>query len=422
MKNYIFILLALCFKFCFAQDKSYARLVVDTLTSDNFAGRGYVNNGHNKAASFISKEFERFGLERFDNDFKQEYQINVNTFGGNADVLIDDNSLTVAVDFLVDASCPSIKGSYDLLWLDHKIVGNPKKMEEFISTDLSEVFLIIDPEKIENSAQSDFMKSMIHNPFKAKGIIIVQSKKLTWAISRKQKTHPIIYINKTKIQFKNKKITIDIQAKLKENLITQNVIGYVKGSLYPDSFLVLSAHYDHLGMLGPNAIFYGANDNASGTAMILNFAKHYSKPKNKPKYSIMFIAFGAEEIGLIGSKHYSNNPYFPLEKMKFLINVDIMGTGDDGITIVNGKSNPNEFNLFNKINEENNYLKKIKLRGKAANSDHHWFDQKGVKSIFIYTMGGSKAYHDIQDSGSNLTLFKYNECFKLLRDFIKNYK
>ena len=72
-------------------------------------------------------------------------------------------------------------------------------------------------------------------------------------------------------------------------------------------------------MLGSDAIFYGANDNASGTAMILNFAKHYSNPKNKPKYSIMFIAFGAEEIGLIGSKHYSNNPYFPLEKMKFTL-------------------------------------------------------------------------------------------------------
>ena len=224
------------------------------------------------------------------------------------------------------------------------------------------------------------------------------------------------------IKLTNKKINIDIEAQLKKKVITQNVIGYLKGSLYPDSFLVLSAHYDHLGMLGPDAIFYGANDNASGIAMLLNFAKHYSLPKNKPKYSIVFMAFGAEEIGLLGSKHYSKNPYFPLEKIKFLINVDIMGTGNDGITVVNGKSNPKEFNLLNKINNKNNYLKKIKKRGKAANSDHYWFDKKGVKAIFIYTMGGSKAYHDIQDSGSNLTLFKYNECFKLLRDFIKIYK
>ena len=151
MKNPILILLVLYFNCSFAQDKPYARLVVDTLTSDNYAGRGYVNDGHNKAASFIAKEFERFGLERFDNDFKQEYQIDVNTFGGNADVLIDDNPLIVGVDFLVDPSCPSIKGTYDLLWLDHEILGNPKKMAEFISIDLSQIFLIVDTEKIEDN-------------------------------------------------------------------------------------------------------------------------------------------------------------------------------------------------------------------------------------------------------------------------------
>lgn len=422
MKNSILILLVLYFNCSFSQDKTYARLVVDTLTSDNYAGRGYVNDGHNKAANFIAKEFERFGLERFDSDFKQEYQIDVNTFGGHADVLIDDNPLIVGVDFLVDPSCPSIKGTYDLLWLNHEILGNPKKMAEFMSIDLSQKFLIVDIEKTEDNAQLDFMKGMINNPLKAKGIILVQSEKLTWAISGKQKNYPLIHIHRTQIKLTNKKINIDIEAQLKKKVITQNVIGYLTGSLYPDSFLVLSAHYDHLGMLGPDAIFYGANDNASGIAMLLNFVKHYSLPKNKPKYSILFMAFGAEEIGLLGSKHYSNNPYFPLEKIKFLINVDIMGTGNDGITVVNGKSHPKEFNLLTKINNKNNYLKKIKKRGKAANSDHYWFDKKGVKAIFIYTMGGSKAYHDIQDSGSNLTLFKYNECFKLLRDFIKIYK
>lgn len=422
MKKYVFILLVCCFKLSFAQDKSYARLVVDTLTSDNYAGRGYVNDGHNKAANFIAKEFERFGLERFDSDFKQEYQIDVNTFGGNADILIDKNLLLAGIDFLVDPECPKVEGTFDLLWLNHKILGNPKKMGEFMSIDLSKVFLIVDTENIQDTAQLDFMKGMVHNPFQAKGIIMVQSEKLTWSVSGKQKSYPLIYINKTQIKFKNKKITLDIKAKLKKQEITQNVIGYVKGSLYPDSFLVFSAHYDHLGMLGPDAIFYGANDNASGTAMLLNFAKHYSQPENKPKHSILFIAFGAEEIGLLGSKHYVNNPYFPLEKIKFLINVDIMGTGDNGITVVNGASHQKEFDLLTKINDENKYLPRIKKRGKAANSDHHWFDQKGVKSIFIYTMGGSKAYHDVQDSGSNLTLFKYNECFKLIKEFIKHYK
>ncbi len=422
MRNWVIILFFFCLKLSFGQDKSYARNVVDTLTSNNYAGRGYVKNGHIKAANFIAKEFTRFGLKYFEKEFKQEYQIDVNTFEGLADLYIDNQPLLAGIDFLVDPSCPAIEGTFKLKWLDNNIVGDTKKISQFISSDLSDVFLVIDAEGIDDPAHMQLVNEMVNNPFNAKGIIIVKSSKLTWSVSGHQKKYPIISINKAKIKLKDKKVKLNIQAKLKKETITQNVIGYIKGSEVPDSFLVVSAHYDHLGMLGPDAIFYGANDNASGTAMLLNLAMYYSKPENKPEYSILFIAFGAEEIGLLGSKYYVENPYFSLEKIKFLINIDIMGTGDDGITVVNGSVHEKEFDLLTKINTEKQYLTRIKKRGKAANSDHHMFDQKGVKSIFIYTMGGSKAYHDVQDSGSNLTLFKYNECFNLIRNFIKVYK
>ena len=99
-----------------------------------------------------------------------------------------------------------------------------------------------------------------------------------------------------------------------------------------------------------------------------------------------------------------------------------MGTGDDGITMVNATKNPDIYQAFKKINDKKQYLKRIKKRGQAANSDHHPFDKKGVKAIFLYTMGGSKAYHDIYDTGENLTLSKYNEVFQLITDFIAEYK
>lgn len=421
MRTIAFVLLSLICLPLFSQDKSYARTVVDTLTSDQYAGRGYVKNGHLKAANFIAKEFRRLGLQSFDSDYKQEYQIDANTFGGAVDLSIDKTPLLAGIDFLVDPSCPSVKGTFKLKWLNHKIVGNTKKMGKFVNSDLSSTFLIIDTEEVTDSAQLEFMNAMIHNPFQAKGIIIVQSKKLTWSQSSEQRNYPLIFINKTQIKFKNKTITLNIEAKLKKDLITQNVIGFVKGSEFPDSFMVFSAHYDHLGMLGPDAIFYGANDNASGIAMLLNLAKHYVQPQNQPKYSVLFIAFGAEEIGLLGSKHYTEKPYFPLKQIKFLINVDIMGTGGEGITVVNGTVQPKAFQLLEEINDSKNYLTKIKKRGKAANSDHHWFDAQNVPCVFIYTMGGSKAYHDIQDTGSNLTLLRYNECFQLITDFIQAY-
>tara|TARA_B100001778_G_scaffold43611_1_gene31584 strand:- start:400 stop:1668 length:1269 start_codon:yes stop_codon:yes gene_type:complete len=420
-----YTILLLCSLICInlnGQNKVFAKEIVKTLTSEDYAGRGYVNDGHNKAANYIAEKFKELGLEGFDSDYKQEFQIDVNTFNGNSDVKIDGKLMYAGVDFIVDPSCPSVKGKYDLVWLNPKIVGNTNKMMKFSSKDFKNSFLIIDKTGITDSTQLNFLNGMLYNPFKAKGIVLVQNEKFTWGISKRQHNYPILYIKKNLISFSNKKIELNIDATLKQGEITQNVLGYVKGTEKPDSFIVFSAHYDHIGMLGEDAIFPGANDNASGTSMIIDLARHYALPENKPKTSILFIAFGAEEVGLLGSKFYVQKPYFPLEKILFQINTDIMGTGDDGITMVNATKNPDIYQAFKKINDKKQYLKRIKKRGQAANSDHHPFDKKGVKAIFLYTMGGSKAYHDIYDTGENLTLSKYNEVFQLITDFIEEYK
>lgn len=405
-----------------AQDKVFATQMVDSLTSENFAGRGYVRDGHVKAANFIARKFNEFGLKRFDTDFKQKFKISINTFGGACDLIIDKKLMFAGVDFLVDPSCPSITGKFDLVWLNPKIVGDAKKMIKFTSTDFSNSFLIVDKTGITDTTQLDFLDNMIHNPFQAKGIIIVQNKKFTWSMCQQQRPYPILYIKKDRITYKNKKIEVTIDAQLKKEEITQNVLGYIKGTEYPDSFLVLSAHYDHLGMMGPDALFEGANDNASGTALILDLARHYSLPENAPKHSILFIAFGAEEVGLIGSNYYVEKPYFPLKQIKLQINTDIMGTGDEGIMMVNGKTHPKIYEAFKKINSDKGYLTNIGARGRSYNSDHAPFDYKGVQSVFIYTKGGSTAYHDIYDTAENLTLSKYNEVFQLIKDFIAEYK
>jgi Zn-dependent M28 family amino/carboxypeptidase len=151
--------------------------------------------------------------------------------------------------------------------------------------------------------------------------------------------------------------------------------------------------------------------------MMLNLAYHYTH-KVVPKKTIVFMAFGAEEAGIIGSKHYTQNPLFPLEHINFLINVDIMGTGEEGIQVVNGTEFKNQFNKLSEINSKNNYLKQVKIRGKAANSDHYWFAEKGVPAIFIYTLGGIKAYHDVYDVSKTLPLTKFEDCFRLLTDFV----
>ena len=169
--------------------------------------------------------------------------------------------------------------------------------------------------------------------------------------------------------------------------------------------------------MGDATFFPGANDNASGISLLLNLAKYYAA--NPQPYSIVFLAFAGEEAGLIGSKYFVENPLLPLKSIRFLLNVDLVGTGDEGITVVNASEFANEFALLNKINNEHKLLTAINARGKAANSDHYWFTEKGVPAFFIYTLGGIKAYHDIDDKAATLPLTEYKDLFQLIVKFIE---
>jgi Zn-dependent M28 family amino/carboxypeptidase len=203
-----------------------------------------------------------------------------------------------------------------------------------------------------------------------------------------------------------------LDEQFKEHYLTRNVSGYVKGTSQPDSFIVFTAHYDHLGQMGDGIFFPGANDNASGTSMVLNLANYFSQ--HLQKYSVAFILFSGEESGLLGSGYFVEHPLFPLEKIKFLINLDIVGTGDEGIKVVNATAFPKQFDQLVKLNDEEHLLKVVSPRGAAANSDHYPFYEKGVPCFFIYTMGGIAAYHDVYDRAETLPLTEYEDLLKLL--------
>ena len=171
--------------------------------------------------------------------------------------------------------------------------------------------------------------------------------------------------------------------------------------------------------MGSKTYFPGANDNASGIAMLLQTAKYFARPENKPKHMLVFMAFGAEEIGLLGSKYFTENPLFPLVKIKFLINLDLAGTGDKGIQVVNGSIFKPQFERLKEINKQHKLLPEVKTRGSACNSDHCYFYEKNIPCFFIYTLGGTRAYHDIYDQYKTLPLTEFTNYNKLIRLFIK---
>ncbi len=381
MKQFILLVF---FSFClmsYAQDTTYARQVIKKLTSKELLGRGYVNDGVNKAAAYISKELKAIGLAKFGKTYSQTYSFPVNTFPGPMSIVLNGRTITSGKHYLIDPSAKTIKAGFQLFKTDSVTYA-------------------------ANDGRRPF-------PLQVK-----LKKKLTYTVATE--TEDLTTIELLKDSFPDELKTIDVifENKFIPNFKCQNLCGFVKGTQYPDSFIVFTAHYDHLGAMGKDAYFPGANDNASGVSVLLNLAKYY---KTHPlKYSVAFIFFSGEEAGLLGSRYYSEHPVFPLSKIKFLTNLDLLGTGDDGIMVVNATVFKDQFEKLNRINTDKNYLKQIKQRGKAANSDHYWFTEKGVPSFFIYTMGGITAYHDIYDIEKTLPLTKYVEVCKLLIEFNSN--
>jgi len=415
----------ICLNGIFAQDIDYAKKVIKDLCSEQMFGRGYVNEGDKKAAEYIRKEYQDSKLLFFENatdhtkgDFFQEYGFQVNAFPYTVSAKIDEYDLIPGEDFIVDAACPNVSGSFDILFVDSSTVDNSAEFDQFQKKNLHNTFIVVDGIKGKKLLKQNIADDILRNKYKARGLIFANQEKLTWSAATEWAAFPSIYITKGNLLRYQQKIMLTVEPDLIKHA-TQNVIGYIKGTQFPDSFIVFSAHYDHLGMMGRAALFPGANDNASGVAMMLDIMKYYAK--NKPKYSIAFMAFSGEEVGLFGSYYYTQHPLFELKKISMLINLDLMGTGDKGMTVVNATLYPKEFQDLQIINVTKDYLPTVNSRGKAQNSDHYFFTENGVKAFYFYLMGDYHYYHDVYDLPEVLTLSKYNEAFKLITEFTNDY-
>lgn len=389
----------------------YARKIVDTLASPSMHGRGYVNDGDKIAAKFIAEEFKSLGLKSFKPDYFQKFKFSINTFPNEVSLQTENKKLVPGKDFIVGASSPFTSGEFEVIWLDKTTAGDKKKLKKILKQKNAGKVVIVDTAGIKEQ----FKKAQ---PWlgKAAGVIYIRQK-LTWEMSQTLSQQFFFDVLPGVLTKDDTKIKVKIQDKYFPEYTSQNVIGYIEGSKQPDSFVVFTGHYDHLGQMGPDIYFPGANDNASGIAMLLSLARYYAKPENKPGYSIAFIALSAEEVGLIGSQYYVANPCFSLKKIKFLVNMDILGTGDDGIKVVNATVFETQFKQLQKLNAQSGYLKEVQPRGKAAISDHYFFTMNGVPSFFIYTLGGIKAYHDVDDKRETLPLTEFEDLFSLLIDF-----
>lgn len=391
------------------QNIDYARDIIHELSGEKFAGRGYVDHGNRKTARFIRKEFKTLGVRHLVDEYFQHFTIDINTFPEKLKVKIGGKKLEPGREFLVNCSSGSDKGKYKLFWLNTKKGKLDSLTKVAAKHDLSNKFVV--------TANSD-KKITEENIFNAAGVIVLQ-KKLWWHVSNghQVKNFTVLKVKKSAIDENADKIRVNIRNEFLEDYKTQSVLGYIPGHKHPEKFFFVTAHYDHLGKMGQEVYFPGGNDNASGTAMMIDLARHFSE--NPPEISIAFIAFGAEETGLHGSHYFSQNMPFPKDKVLFSLNLDMVGTGSAGINVVNGRILHEYFNTLIAINKEKDYLKKVGKRGEAANSDHHFLYQEGIPAFFIYTKGKEfREYHNLADKGEDVPLTEYENLFKLIRDYI----
>ncbi len=411
----------------FSQDSSLTRKFINHLSSPEMYGRGYSYNGDSIAAEYIKNQFVMMGVQPLEYDYHQYYGFNAFSMEGPVSFTISVRKLSPFKDYRIAPFSKTMNKSVRIIHVDSKILIYPEKIKNFNQKhgkELSGSMIYIDISKLnpkdndlKKTYQTELGRLNMKNPFEGSLGVIIGVKELPcWALSNTdfQRNYAVIYVYSGIIEKKDKSAEISFDNDFGHHK-TQNVCGFVKGIQQPDSFIVYTAHYDHLGSMGDSVIFFGAHDNASGTATVLNLANYY---QNHPSYySIAFLLLSGEETGLRGSSYFAKNPLIPLEKIKLLINLDMMGGGDAGIMVVNGQ-HPLTKPFVDKmieINNHNQYLDTIKTRPNSANSDHFPFSEKGVPALFIFAMGGKTGnYHHWSDTSANCSLAKWEEIFWLI--------
>jgi hypothetical protein len=197
----------------------------------------------------------------------------------------------------------------------------------------------------------------------------------------------------------------DMQAKFATSKVTtNNIIGVIEGEgPNANETIVIGGHYDHLGMggFGSNApgrkeIHNGADDNATGTAAVIELARRFQKSGKKPGRRLVFICFSAEEMGLLGASHYVENPLFPLEDTVMMVNFDMIGwLRNDELTLYGWNTAPEIGPAFDAANA-NIGLDLLKPERGFGGSDHLPFNAKEIPNTFIHS-GLNDVYHTPED-------------------------
>src|SRR5678809_149021 len=384
---------------------------ISYLANDKLEGRRAGTNGEKLAGEYISQKFQEAGLQpKGSEGFFQPFEIyDGKQINSATHFVINENNLAVNKDFFPFPF--SQNASIEAL---PSIAVQEAEMPWFY--DLKEVL-----EENKNSPHFDLNEYICNNAKKAKSrgasaVILYNSSSIIddqLKFDSKDRTEkldvPVLYVTKdaAKKYFSDQTATLDIKMKVdvgEKKRTGRNSIGYLDNGAART--VVLGAHYDHLGygednnsMLrtGEKAIHNGADDNASGTAALIELARILKNTKQKNN-NYLFIAFSAEELGLNGSKFFTKHPTIDFTKVNYMINMDMVGRLNDSsqvVTIGGYGTSPQWGTLIDPNNKKNPFVIRIDSSGTGP-SDHTSFYRKDIPVLFFFT-GLHADYHKPTD-------------------------
>ena len=430
----------------------------ERLTLDDFEGRQSGTEENNQAAEWIRDRFEEFGLKPYQNtSYFQAFKTPYYEVNSPLSFEVNNSSKTIQMayrkNFIVYPYSGSGKANSSLVFAGFGVTDEESQYDDYdkIQVKGKTVFIVNGwPSFVAVHSYDGYnTRYKIKNAFDHGAVGVILSPRPTDAelvpmdmkfASGYSCELPCLYVNKnaasvffenSQLDLSSRLVSIEESKKSQSALLpvtvsyevhtsaetrnTQNVIGYLP-ALDQDSeeSIVIGAHYDHLGkdqITGD--IFRGANDNASGTAVVLELASALSELPIALKTNIVFIAFSGEEEGLIGSQHYVKNPLFPLKKMRAMINLDMVGTGEG--VLYAGTSSTLYPELSETIQESADFMDlNIVLNASLLypGSDHYPFHMNKVPSVFFFQdnptdIGG---YHTVEDTMDSISQEDLERC------------
>ncbi len=451
-----------------APSEEYFKETVKELSSAEYWGRSNYMNGTIKAGEFILQELESLGvgpvpadvvekawegkerprLHSLQPEFKslitpcdarrwegapesrlaymQHFNFPLNTQRGAVELVVDGDTLSHTIQYTLKEFSPTFKGELDVVYLDNKYVTPDKFCSYLNSGAFRDKAVVVDWDRFVETMYTypgiEVYKTYFV-PMDKVGALICKGEGdlFPYFKSRNHFNTPMpVFMVDSSFPKDAKRVAINVEAEMIDN-DAHNIIAYIPGSKYPDKHFIIGCHYDHLGICGKE-IFYGAHDNASGTAMLLNLIRHFKA--NQPEYSIVFTFFDAEENNLLGAFFYADNPILPLENIQYFVELDMIGDNGNNINCQVSESGVAGLEKMKQINStfEKPFTDLI-CHPLDDYADHYPFALKGVPAMYIEVDGDSnKYYHSPRDNWENFHSDNYRRIFDLVTTFVEEYR